>query len=67
MTQEEVEANLSPASLTILLTQAITKVRAAEVPADVLAQAIMVAIQTEVNRGKMELVRSLGASFRATS
>jgi hypothetical protein len=54
----------SPEQLESMLTAAITRVRAAEVPPEVLAKAIMIAIQTEVARSREEVVRGIAAAMR---
>lgn len=48
-----------------LLTLAITRVRSAEVAPSVLAQTIMVAIQTEVARAKEDWINSLATAMKA--
>ncbi|MDB6104088.1 MAG: hypothetical protein JWO52_4087 [Gammaproteobacteria bacterium] len=56
-----------PEQLEAMLTMAITQVRSAEVPPDVLAKTIMVAIRTEVARSREEVVRSVADAMRGAS
>lgn len=53
-----------PEQLESILAMAIARVRAAEVHPEVLAKAIMVAIQTEVARSREEVVRGIVAAMR---
>lgn len=54
----------SSEQLESILTTAITRVRAAEMPPDILAKAIMVAIQTEVARSGEQMVHRIAEAMR---